>query len=240
MIKHCGGCNQDLVALDNFHKSKCQTDGYQSQCKKCLGAYAKKWGSENKERTRKRQRLAYAADPERHLKRKAKWRKDNPEKTKEITRRAAIKNGGKSQRKWNAKHPEQRRAISRNWYAKNREKAAKWGRDYRNASPARILHCRISARLRSLLRGGKGGEKTFLMLGYNLDTLKKHIERQFTAGMSWDNIGKWHIDHIVPLSSFEISSADDPNFRAAWELTNLRPLWAEENFSKKDKRVFLI
>jgi hypothetical protein len=58
--------------------------------------------------------------------------------------------------------------------------------------------------------------------------------------MSWDNIGDWHIDHIVPLASFTFSSADDPEFRAAWALTNLRPLWAADNMRKHARREFLL
>src|SRR3546814_16139410 len=45
----------------------------------------------------------------------------------------------------------------------------------------------------------------------------------------WDNRGEWHIDHIRPLCSFEFKSPDDPQFREAWALTNLRPLWARDN-----------
>jgi len=68
----------------------------------------------------------------------------------------------------------------------------------------------------------------------------RHIERQFTKGMSWDNIDKWHIDHIVPVSSFKFETPDDPDFKACWALTNLRPLWAKENQTKHKRRFHLL
>jgi 5-methylcytosine-specific restriction endonuclease McrA len=78
------------------------------------------------------------------------------------------------------------------------------------------------------------------LLGYSLPELREHLERQFVRGMSWEKIGDWHIDHILPLSSFTATSADDPEVRRAWALTNLRPLWAKENMQKSDSRAFLI
>jgi 5-methylcytosine-specific restriction endonuclease McrA len=50
----------------------------------------------------------------------------------------------------------------------------------------------------------------------------------------------WHIDHIIPISSFSFSSPEDPEFKAAWALTNLRPLWAAQNISKGAKREVLL
>jgi len=58
--------------------------------------------------------------------------------------------------------------------------------------------------------------------------------------MSWENYGKWHVDHIVPVASFIWTSSDDAEFKACWALTNLRPLWADANRRKKDRRLYLI
>jgi len=91
----------------------------------------------------------------------------------------------------------------------------------------------------SLKREGKGDSWENLV-GFGVPDLVKHLERQFTDGMSWDNMGEWHVDHIIPLASFEYSSAEDEGFRAAWSITNLRPLWAKENVSKGAQRLLLI
>jgi hypothetical protein len=94
--------------------------------------------------------------------------------------------------------------------------------------------------IRRGLRLGKGGQSWKALVGFSLEELKTHIERQFLPGMSWENMEEWHIDHILPLASFEFSETTGPGFKAAWALTNLRPLWAEDNISKKDKRLVLI
>jgi 5-methylcytosine-specific restriction endonuclease McrA len=54
--------------------------------------------------------------------------------------------------------------------------------------------------------------------------------------MNWDNYGKyWHIDHIIPVSFFEIRDRNDPNIKQCWSLQNLRPLSAKENLQKSGK-----
>lgn len=91
------------------------------------------------------------------------------------------------------------------------------------------------------LRGEKKGRSWQRLVGYSLEELMEHLERQFLPGMTWENRGKkWHVDHIRPLSSFSYSTAECPQFREAWALTNLRPLWARDNQRKHAKRVFLI
>ncbi len=76
------------------------------------------------------------------------------------------------------------------------------------------------------------------IFGYTVKDLMKHLELQFKPGMSWNNHGKWHIDHIKPISSFKFSEIDDPEFKQCWALGNLQPLWAKENMSKGNKYSF--
>jgi hypothetical protein len=73
------------------------------------------------------------------------------------------------------------------------------------------------------------------MLGCTIPELKAHLEKQFKPGMSWSNYGYrgWHIDHIIPLSSFKLS--DPEQQRKATHFTNLQPLWGYENQSKSDR-----
>lgn len=98
----------------------------------------------------------------------------------------------------------------------------------------------MSTAIRLSLTGGKGRRKWESLVGYSVEELKTHIERQFLRGMSWVNMADWHIDHIVPKSSFTYSSPEDESFKACWALTNLRPLWAKDNLSKSDARTHLI
>jgi hypothetical protein len=77
-------------------------------------------------------------------------------------------------------------------------------------------------------------------LGYTVEELRRHLERQFTRGMNWERfaVGEIHIDHRLPLSSFDLT--DPLESAAAWALTNLQPMWAEENHSKSDKILYLL
>lgn len=69
-------------------------------------------------------------------------------------------------------------------------------------------------------------KSTFKILGYTLDELMIHLEKQFTDGMNWDNYGEWHVDHRIPMTKFNFTSIDDNEFKLCWSLENLRPLWA--------------
>lgn len=111
------------------------------------------------------------------------------------------------------------------------------------SDPKFNLNKRIRASIRNSLRKrgiSKNGERWQSAVGYTLPDLRLHLQRQFSRGMSWENMGEWHVDHIVPLASFSFSSLDDPEFKAAWAITNLRPLWAIENIKKSDDRIYLI
>jgi hypothetical protein len=105
----------------------------------------------------------------------------------------------------------------------------------RRADPLASMHDRIGNYIRQSLGTAKGGKKWSALLGYTAADLARHLEKQFLKGMTWENMSEWHVDHIKPLSSFSITSAEDAEFRAAWALTNLRPLWAFDNLSKGAK-----
>ena len=66
------------------------------------------------------------------------------------------------------------------------------------------------------------------MLGYSALDLKNHIQSLFTEGMSWDNHGDWHIDHIKAVANFP----DNTDIKVVCALENLQPLWAFDNLSK--------
>lgn len=75
-------------------------------------------------------------------------------------------------------------------------------------------------------------------VGYTLQNLVEHLEKQFDDKMNWDNYGSyWHIDHIKPKSLFKFTSTNDENFKECWSLKNLRPLEANENRRKSNTYV---
>lgn len=103
---------------------------------------------------------------------------------------------------------------------------------------------RITSHMRTLMHRAlgkaKAGRSWKTFVDYSLEELMAHLERQFLPGMTWENKGEWHIDHILPRSSFQYDSPDDEQFKACWALSNLRPLWAQENLTKQASRLFLI
>lgn len=116
---------------------------------------------------------------------------------------------------------------------------ARYRRIY-HLDPSVRLHNSISVLVRRSLRKGKAGRRWETLVGYSLADLISHLERQFLPGMAWCNLGKWHVDHILPRSMFDFNAADDPEFKACWALTNLRPLWRPDNLAKGSKRLHLI
>jgi len=81
--------------------------------------------------------------------------------------------------------------------------------------------------------GMKKNRRSNKYLGCSSSDAVKHIEKQFKRGMTWANHGKvWHIDHIVPLASFDLSN--DDHVLMCCHYTNLQPMWASDNIRKGD------
>jgi hypothetical protein len=105
------------------------------------------------------------------------------------------------------------------------------------ATPRGRLDNLMRVSINKALRGLKAGREWESLVGYSLYQLRDHFERQFCAGMTWENRGRWEIDHILPRSTFSYTSADDPDFRACWALANIRPLWAQHNRKRRKQPV---
>jgi len=71
-------------------------------------------------------------------------------------------------------------------------------------------------------------------LNYSLNDFIAYLESKFQPGMTWENYGQWHIDHIKPESWFNYNSFEDEQFKECWSLSNLQPLWAEQNLKKNN------
>ena len=78
--------------------------------------------------------------------------------------------------------------------------------------------------------------KTLDLVGCSTEFLREYLERQFKDGMSWENYGSWHIDHIIPLSSANNSE----EINKLCHYSNLQPLWAHENLSKGGKIITVL
>ncbi len=123
------------------------------------------------------------------------------------------------------------------WRQNNKEYMRKYARESerkRRKCPKYRVNHSISNGVRRSLTKGKEGRRTWDVLGYTKEDMYMHIESQFIDGMSWNNYGKWHIDHILPVSMFTFTSTKDIGFRQCWSLSNLQPLWAKDNILKNN------
>ena len=48
--------------------------------------------------------------------------------------------------------------------------------------------------------------------------------------MNWGNRKKWHLDHIRPCASFDLSDINQQ--KECFHYSNFQPLWAKDNISK--------
>ena len=145
--------------------------------------------------------------------------------------------------RWKSEYPEFRAALNPTKEDFDRYNADKKAyRDKINASkrkalsknPSGRVRNAMSARMWSALKGRKD-EALFSKLSYTLDDLIQHLSSLFTEGMTLDNYGKWHIDHIKPCSLYDLT--DIEQFNECWSLSNLQPLWASDNIRKGAKYV---
>jgi hypothetical protein len=192
------------------------------------------------------------ADPERTKARRAASRERHKDSISARSRVArATPESRAKQRAWAEKNRAKRQTQARERYKEKpelREKTKLW----REANPERAKAIRkasyekrmrrpdvkvtvaVANGVRRFLKSdGKRGRRTFDCLPYTPEQLVLHLERRFAPGMSWDNYGQWHIDHVVPISAFNFETVEHVDFQRAWALSNLQPLWAAENQSKR-------
>ena len=214
--KKCTRCG-DHKPVESFRENLRYADGRVNWCDPCAKAYRAEHYLRNKERVTRQN---------------AAWYADNKDRVREISRRNYLADPERHAQRVKAaraRSPERYREVNNRNAIRRRSERAELR-----------IRSRLSSQLRYCLSTGKGGRATEALVGYPIAELRTHLERQFLPGMGWENMGEWHIDHIVPLSSFTITGPDDPELRRAWALPNLRPLWAADNIAKSNKRVSLL
>ncbi len=254
--KICSKCKQEKLLRD-FYKDKTEKFGVRSQCKKCgkeckAKYYQKnsdkvkestvKYRRENSEKVKERAAKYRRENSEKINEYKAKYYQKNSEKIKECEAKYYQKNSEKIKerrkkyyQKNSDKIKERRKKYRRENYEKIKEHKAKYGRErYKNDENFRItsiLRARLSKALKS--QSAKKSKRTLELVGCRIDELWEHLEKQFKDGMTRQNQGEWHIDHIKPCSLFDLT--DPEQQKECFNYKNLQPLWAEENLSKGAK-----
>jgi hypothetical protein len=217
--------------------NKKQKQYYENNKQKILekrNLYNKIYKEKNKEKRKETTRLYTEKTKEKQKKYLQNWRKLNPEKAKEYNKiyhktwrennKEKISGKNKIYNKYNIEY-------NKNYYKKRKQ-----------IDPLFKLKCNLGSRMNSALKAKKyiKSKCTIDMLGCDFETFKAHLEKQFTKGMTWNNKGEWHIDHIIPCAS----AKTEEELIKLFHYTNLQPLWAFDNLSKGskiiEKQLFLI
>ena len=144
-------------------------------------------------------------------------------------------------KKWSEKNRDHLNDYHQKWREKNIDKHREYKRKYekhrKDTDPLYKLISNFRTAIYQVLKESnveKNGHY-FDILGYTPEELINHLEKQFTEGMTWDNYGEFHVDHKLPISSFNIKEIGDEEFMKCWSLDNLQPMWGEENIRKSNK-----
>jgi|688.fasta_scaffold29184_15 hypothetical protein len=151
---------------------------------------------------------------EQHKQSIAKFRKNNPDKIKEYGKK--YRNG-----------------KNRKYYLENKRKSHK--EYYHNNTQYKLGHLLRVRLWQSIKKSDLRTEKsTIELLGCSKEEFMQYLETKFSEGMNWDNwsLNGWHIDHIRPISSFDLS--DPEQVKECFHYSNLQPLWAIDNLKKSD------
>lgn len=142
---------------------------------------------------------------------------------------------------WYEKNKEYRKKYLKEYREKNIDKIRKTKRDYeryrKSIDPAYKLISNFRTAIYQVLKENnvEKNKHYFDILKYSPEELISHLEKQFTDTMTWENYGEWHVDHRMPISSFNFESVDDDSFIKCWSLENLQPMWGNENIIKGSK-----
>jgi hypothetical protein len=151
------------------------------------------------------------------------------------------KRKSENHKKWSEKNREYLTEYHKKWRTENVDKWRKTKRDYekhrKDTDPLYKLISNFRTAIYQVLKESnveKNGHY-FDILQYSPEELIIHLENQFKEDMTWDNYGIWHVDHKLPITSFDIQEIGDEEFMKCWCLDNLQPMWGEENIRKSNK-----
>lgn len=206
-MKTCTKC-KIKKELGDFNKDKTRKDGLFPQCKSCK---------------RNNDKKSYFKNRDKVIANSKKWTENNKEYRKEY------------RRQYNIKNKEIENKKCKDWYKNNKDKVNEWYRNKIATDPLFKLTSNIRGLIRISIKGNGYSKKskTYQILGCSFEEFKQHLESKFTEGMTWKNQGKWHMDHIYPVSL----AKNEEDIVKLNHYTNFQPLWAEDNIKKSNKLI---
>jgi len=151
------------------------------------------------------------------------------------------KRKSENHKNWSEKNREYLTDYHQKWREKNIDKHREYKRKYekhrKDTDPIYKLISNFRTAIYTVLKESNVDKygHYFDILQYTPEELITHLELQFKDDMSWDNYGVWHVDHMLPITSFDIREMGDEEFMKCWSLDNLQPMWGEENIRKSNK-----
>ena len=132
---------------------------------------------------------------------------------------------------------EARLTQQKQYRADNRDQIRARQRKYYTDNLQFKLGACLRSRLNSALKDGYKAGSAVRDLGCTIEEFKQHLENHFQDGMTWENwtLGGWHIDHVKPLSGFDLTDVSELQQACHW--SNLQPMWARDNLSKGNKEL---
>ena len=125
-------------------------------------------------------------------------------------------------------------AYNKRYGIKHRKKLTQKYLNRRRTDPNFKILTILRGRIKDVLKGHSKSDSTINILGCTIEELWIYLESKFTEGMTRQNHGKWHVDHIIPCASFDLTKPEQQV--KCFHYTNLQPLWALDNL-KKGKSV---
>ena len=214
---------------------------YKKANREKIKAYNKSYQEANKEELRARQKVYEKANKEKRTAQHKAWREANKEKNRSYNKayREANKEKLSAQEKSYREATKERKSLylkAYNQINKEKHNAQARARHIKRVKSDPLYHTKV--KLRSAVRtafkriGQNKPADTLTLLGCTWEEAKAHFESLFREGMSWENHGSWHIDHIRPVASFGPDELDQMN-----HISNLQPLWADENQTKGSRCI---
>ena len=211
-MRVCLGCGLSKN-ICQFSRDRTLRTGFKARCKSCLAEARRAYRTKHRERYLSVQRAYRKTEKYKQIRR----RYESSEKGRQVISNYR-RNSPKAKERFRRYKQSQKFRDWRNLYLKK---------------PHVKLRESIRNRLRSALHGNYKKGMGVEYLGCSITELKQYLESLFSPGMSWENHGERHIDHIKPLSSVDLS--DPKNLSIVCHYTNLQPLWREANLKKSNK-----
>lgn len=223
MNKKCQKCGIIFLANSN-HQIYCGSRGKKKGCS--YNVYLEYHKQDKFKEYYKKYNKKYWAEHKREL---TEYHQKNQKRYNEHARRYYKVNIQKNKDKWQKYYRNNKLKIKKhrkdmNFYSDRLKQRRNKDINYRILQN---LRNRIWRAVKRFNKSAKSQE----LIGCSSEELIEYLENQFVNGMSWDNYGKWHIDHIQPCSTFDMSEPDEQ--KKCFHYTNLQPLWAKDNLSKR-------